>query len=98
VFKISSAARPSNDLSGWTQVGGDFAAGGGPASDAADCSNTANDVWYGVGVVVDGQAPAFAASLVQVECDPNLADPSGRFKLIDRPDKPGRVKPNKQDR
>lgn len=92
IYKITSADRPSNDLSaGWAAVA-DVAAAGGTATDDADCSNAANDVWYGLGVTVEGEAPSFVAGMVQVECDVTLADPDDRFRLIDRPSKPGRGK------
>lgn len=94
IYKISSATRPSNDLgTGWVAVA-DVAASGGTATDGADCADPNTNVWYGLGVTVEGEAPSFVSSLVEVECDPNLADPDDRFRLIDRPSKPGRGKLN----
>jgi hypothetical protein len=94
IYKIASATRPSNDLAtGWVAVA-DVAAAGGTATDSADCADPNTNVWYGLGVTVEGEAPSFVSSLVEVECDPNLADPDDRFRLIDRPSKPGRGKLN----
>jgi len=88
VFIQQSPTAPSTTLpGGWVQEGLD-ATGASPASArtrAFDCTNTASDWWIATGLLVDGQAPRFVSQPVQVECDPNLADPHGGFKKIDRP-------------
>jgi hypothetical protein len=82
-----SATAPSTDIAGWTQLGVN-APGAGPAdarTNPFDCTNVALDWWLATGVSVGGQSPRFVSSPVRIECDPNLADPTGTFKKIDRP-------------
>jgi len=88
VYIQQSATAPSTSLPGsWTLLGG-TAPGAGPVDARGhgfDCTNTALDWWMATGISVSGQAPRFVSSPVQVECDPNLANPTGGFKKIDRP-------------
>lgn len=85
-----AASAPSTNIAGWTQLGTDATLTGPAAgrSNGFDCTNTALDWWLATGIVVNGQAPRFVSSPVQIECDPNLADPHGGFKKIDRPTTP----------
>lgn len=87
IFIRQSATPPSTDIAGWTPLGA-TAAGAGPAearSNPFDCTNTALDWWLATGFSVDGQPVRFVSQPVQIECDPNLADPTGTFQKINRP-------------
>ena len=87
VYRAISATKPSPNIAtgAWVQVG-TLPVAGGQAAFAADCASTATDNWFAVGVVVAGEAPRFVSAPTQVECDPNLADPNGRFRMIDKTD------------
>jgi len=80
---------------GWTQLA--VAANGGSALGVViDCQDASTDRAVAAGMEIDGVAPTTVGARTIVECDSNLADPSGKFKLIDRPAKPGKGKPIKR--
>jgi hypothetical protein len=94
---IFQAVNPtSNDIAagGWSSIGV-APNGGSVAGLAVDCSDTANNTSIAAGVEIEGEAPTTVGPATIIECDPNLADP-GKFKLIERPSKPGNGKPIKR--
>jgi len=82
-----SATQPSTDIAGWTPFGtaANLAGPAAARSNVFNCSDTSQDWWIATGVSVNSQPARFVTSPVRVECDPNLADPTGTFKKIDRP-------------
>lgn len=92
VYRAISGTRPNPNIvtGAWTQVG-TLPTSGGQAAFTADCTNTAADNWFAVGVVVAGEAPRFVSTPTQVECDPNMADPNGRFRVIDKGERPSKT-------
>ena len=87
VYTCASATRPGLDLPGcWTAAGPALPATGGASDVTVDCADTGVNQWIASGLLIDGQAPFFVGSPVEVECDPTLADPGGRRQRIERPD------------
>jgi hypothetical protein len=86
-YMQQSATLPSTNIAGWSLLGVEAAGDTTVAarSNGFDCSNTALDWWIAIGLEQNNVAPRFVSQPVQVECDPNLADPHGGFKKIDRP-------------
>lgn len=85
----ATGAAVDNNAGQWANVGTAVSAAGGSVPVTVDC--TAGDqVYLGVKVIFDGGA--FASDVISgranVTCDPNLADPDRKFKVIDR--KPSR--------
>lgn len=80
-----TSAAVDNNAAQWANVGTAVGAVGGAVPVTVDC--TAGDqVYLGVKVIFDGGA--FASDVISgranVTCDPNLADPDRKFKVIDR--------------
>jgi hypothetical protein len=103
VYEALSATAPSPHIAAgaWTLVACVGATG--TTTDqpyVADCSDQTAPVksrWLANRLTVDGQPASAVGPLVQIECDPTLADPDGKMKKLDRP-KPPRVKGKKQRR
>ena len=94
---IFQAVNPtSSDIAagGWTQIG-TTGNGGTIAGLVVDCSNTVDDTSIAAGIGGDSIGPITVGQATLIECDPTLADP-GKFKLIERPGKPGNGKPVKK--
>ena len=84
IYSCTQAGQPSLDLPGcWTLID-TFAGTGGTGSAGVDCSNQALDVWLTSGLEVSGESAGFVTTPTQVECDPNLADPRRKIKVLDR--------------
>jgi hypothetical protein len=100
VYEALSATAPSPHINAgaWTLVTCVGAAGTStPQPYTADCTDTGQDRWLANRLTVDGQPASAVGPLVQIECDPNLADPDGKTKKLDRP-KPPRIKGKKERR
>lgn len=92
IYSQSSATTPPSDLPGaWVQVG-TLGPGGGAGSVTVDCSNTSEDQYVAAALVVEGLEPRVVSEASLVECDPNLADPSGRIKRLPKGERPHKVR------
>lgn len=91
-----SSAPPAFDAAQWTNVGAAVPAAGGSVPVSIDCT-TQDQVDLGVRLVFDnGQFSSdVVAGRAQVSCDPNLADPDRKFKVIDRKATKAPLTPNK---
>jgi hypothetical protein len=80
-----SATAPNFDATQWTSVGTAVGAAGGSVPVSIDCT-AADQVDLGVRLVFDngGFSSDVVAGRTQVSCDPNMADPDRKFKVIDR--------------
>jgi len=79
--KASDGAPDPKDRAGWALVGS-VTPTGGTADVSVDCTNQAVSQWLATGIMVDGQDPQVFSESIEVECDPNLADPGDNFKLV----------------
>jgi len=79
--KPSADAPDPNDLNGWAMVGS-VTATGGTTDVSVDCTDTNTSQWLAAGIMVDSQDPQVFSESIQVECDPNLADPGDNFKVV----------------
>lgn len=86
-------APPRDSTSGWAlaQTVATGAGGSSLPGFGVDCSDPNTIVLLAVGLEIDGYSTEYVGAAQSVECDPNLADPKApRFRLVERPDKPGR--------
>ena len=84
-FGPTATAPTTRSPADWTQIG-TIAGNGGSTDVSVDCTGFApgDQAFVGTSYVSGGNPGQVAGILSQVECDPNLADPVDRFRLIDR--------------
>lgn len=96
LFSQQAATRPSSDPAGWTARDSFAGSSINGAALTVDCTNTAVPQWVAVGIQVDGGAPQVLSQPIQVECDPNIADPPAvDINTQPRPGRDGRGKKTK---
>lgn len=86
----ADAAPGRDSADGWSLA--TTVANGGSTALGVDCSDPTTLVHLAAGLqLADGFTSDLVSAATVVECDPTLADPKApRFKIVDRPDKPGR--------
>lgn len=96
LLKTAPAPGAANTAA-WTAIANTATAAGGAsiAGVSVNCADPNTFVYVATALQFDGgDQSSYVSQPTVVECDPTLADPD-RFKLIDKPSKPGKIKVEK---
>jgi hypothetical protein len=90
LMKATGLADPGRARAGWTLVEAiPYVPGGTAHFNAIPCTDIVNDEWLAIGIGFNGGAAgavnsALVGEAVQLECDPNIADPGGQIHEIQK--------------
>jgi hypothetical protein len=88
LMQATGTADPGRNRASWNRIAAiNYVPGGSNQFASVPCSDTINDSWLAVGIGFDGgDAGVIDSELVgkaiQLECDPNVADPGDGFKQV----------------